>query len=404
MANRAFLNKHSLSHLSVLDSSPAKDRAQNGRALSVRPRRLLCKGALATPTDQLENKKLKERVIKILNEDESSLGKMLNNVVHDASYQEEFNALLHDKGFEKEFNELVSDSSSEEDISSSLHSLSTYDGDDITRTGFAAYPQPPNSTTDSPILETHLTSQTYDANLKKQSHPTIPNPEIRERLSQEPKKFGSVDQFLDEIQKADNVKKMIEILKFYGNSEVPVTLAEKTETTQQVPQNWEIYAQGQSGWESSAHAKLKSQLEAKLHDQLQMQVQKPPPRRIRTRPKSFLGLIYKMLNKVDSKYEDHLLKVLTTNYRFLVKNGKMLRLRYYLDLILCLSPVLFWGTLLGISALNYPMSPFVLFAVIGSLSVLYVLFKLWNCKRICKGIGKYKLRKKFKQMVDYWKK
>ncbi|GAB64540.1 hypothetical protein PCYB_021090 [Plasmodium cynomolgi strain B] len=389
---------------SVLDSSTVKKRAQNVSSLSGRPNRLLCKGPTAIAKDESENKKLKDRVIKVLNEDESSLGKMLNNLVHDANFQKEFNSLLLDKGFEKQFNELVSDTSSEGNQSSSLHSLSTYDGGDLTPIGFADYPEPFNSTTGSQILETDFSSQSYDENLKKTFHSTISTQEIPQALNQESKRFGSVEQLIDEIKKVDNVEKMIEILKFYENMEALVKLAEKTAATQQVPENSEIKEQVQSELESATQAELESQLQAQLHAQLQTQVKQAPPRKKIIKGKSVFGRIKKMFKKLDKKYEDHLQKLLTTNYSFLIKNGKMARSKYYLDILLAFSPLIFGGIVLSIFIHYFSYSTILPASVFALSSLFYFLFKLWNCKRICKGPGRFKFRQKYKDVINVLKK
>ncbi|CAA9986271.1 Plasmodium exported protein, unknown function [Plasmodium knowlesi strain H] len=439
------------SYKPLLDSSILKKRSENGGALSGRRNRLLSKNFIAKRTDEAKIKKLKERVIKILKEDESSLGKMLNNLVHDANFQKEFSALLRDKGFEKQFNELVSDTNSEGNQSLSLHSLSTYDGGDITPIDSADHPEPPNSVAGSQVPETNFSFESYHRNFRRRFFPSTPTPEITQvtetpgtaniaettgtaniaettgtgeftespntaettlGLCEESSKTGSVEQLIHEIRKSNNLEKMIQILKFYENIEDLVKLAEKTTTSEQVPPNSEIGMQEKPALESLTEVEIDSHLQAQLQEQLQAKLQaqmqtqvngRNLSRKRKSKIKFIFGDIYRIAKSLDKKFENHLLKVLTTNYSFLIKNGKISRLRYYLDVLLSVSPLIFGGIILCLCIDNFSLLLFIPSVVFAAIILLYFLFKLWNCKCMIRGSGRFNFNQKYKAVIEVLK-
>ncbi|GAW79044.1 Plasmodium exported protein, unknown function [Plasmodium gonderi] len=400
------------SNKSFNSTSFTKKQLQNGNALSCRFNRLLSKEPVITAKEEPKKNRLRERVLKILKEDDSNLGRMLNNLVHDVNFQKQFNALLLDKSFERQFNELVSDSHLEEkslNSMNSLNSLNSYnslnslevnDESDLKNKNVTANPEQLNSNTnDNNDLDTNINPQNFDENLEKKYHPTIP-PENAQKPSGETSPSNIVEQLLDEIKKADNLDRMLDILKFYGSlKEFDNSQLLKQQQQQQQQQQQPIPVQPE------IKEQLQSELEAQIKAQLQAQIKEQgSSRKKKSKGKSIILTLCKKIIKLDKKYEDHLINLFTTNYSFLIKHGKITKFRYYLDILIAVSPVIVSGLILLVFINNFNLGYFLTTLALASFSFLYFLFKMWNCKRICKGPGKFKVRQKYKEVVEVLKK
>ncbi|SBS93079.1 Plasmodium exported protein, unknown function [Plasmodium ovale] len=534
-----------------------KKQVLKNDALDKRYGRLLCK----EPDIRREDKKahLKERVIKILKEDESNLGKMLNTLVHDVNFQKEFNALIRDENFEKQFNELIRDGdnekksklshsnsnldldaatppnrdklevqsreekydeehdneekhdeehNSEEKYDKEHDSEENYDQeqysekkyakeqsnnkkektknhskvkhdngdkyrgsyfdeeieDDYSATYFdekvgskyskkgynknyeGSYGKKNYNDNYEDQYNQGIYSDTYDDQYNKggysgkyedqynqgdysgkyedqynhrgdyndnyedpynrRSHYNEKNERRYNRSDLKGHNEGQVEgelkldhnvlKLIDELKNAESVEKTLEALKAYENSKiqsgVPQRAHEKLKLQQQQQQQ-----------HPKSHARAR--LPPSHHSQVQTELQRDMYNKLyRKENYTALSIIRRGLKKIDKLYEKQIFKLLTTDYKTDIKNGRMSKLRYYMQILISVSPIVASGILLCFFINPYNAAGLVISTILGAIAILYFLFKMWNCKRVNTGAGKFVVHKKYKEVKNVLKK
>ncbi|SBT58200.1 hypothetical protein POVWA1_086210 [Plasmodium ovale wallikeri] len=255
----------------------------------------------------------------------------------------------------------------------------------------------------------------------------------------------NVLKLIDELKNAESVEKTLEALKAYENSKVqsgvPQHAHEKLKLQQQEQHQQKHQQKHQQQHQYQYQHQYQHQHQHQQQDQYQHQQQDqyqhqyqyqhqqnskshararlPPPHNSQVQTElqkdmynklyrkenyTALSIARKGLKKIDKMYEKQIFKLLTTDYKNDIKNGRISKMKYYMQVLISVSPIVASGILLCFFINPYNAPGLVISALLGAVAVLYFLFKMWNCKRVNTGTGKFVVRKKYKEVKNVLKK